>query len=334
MNPEIDHEIPFSKREYTANYNFKMAYLHPRYWPLWLLIAFLFLVGRLPFPWVLALGRRIGRMFMKMGGSRVKVTRRNLELCFPDKSSEEREALLVKNFESIGIALLEPGVAWFSSRKRIERISRFIGWSRVLKAQDSNHGVLVSALHMTCLEMACRIASERFSFNILYRVHDNPVYEYVSGVCRNRYRHKSRFIPRKQVKDLLHFIKQGEVGIILPDQDMGRKRSHFIPFFGIDAATIPSTSDFARLADAKVVTGSYFLDDDNRYIVEFSEPLESFPTEDSLADTTRIAELTESTIRQHPDQYLWQHRRFKTRPEGETSLYGKKEPKKKKRKKK
>ncbi|WP_196221244.1 LpxL/LpxP family Kdo(2)-lipid IV(A) lauroyl/palmitoleoyl acyltransferase [Sansalvadorimonas verongulae] len=332
MNPEIDHEIPFDEREYTAKYRFKLSYLHPRHWGLWLLIVFLFVVGRLPFPWVLAIGRRIGRLFMRMGGSRVKVTRKNLELCFPEKPAEEREELLLKNFESIGIALLEPGVAWFSSRKRIERIGEFIGLSHVLNIQKNGHGVLVSALHMTCVEMACRIASEHLSFNILYRVHDNPVYEYVSSVCRNRYKHKSRYIPRKQVKDLLYFIKKGEVGIILPDQDMGRKRSHFIPFFGIDAATIPSTSDFARLADAKVVTGSYFLREDNRYMVEFSKPLDNFPTEDSFADTSRICSLTESLIRQHPDQYLWQHRRFKTRPEGEPSLYGKKEHKKKKRK--
>ncbi len=330
MNPEINHEIPFEEREYTTNYRFKLGYLHPRYWPLWGLIALLFVIGRLPFTWVLALGRKIGHILIRIGGSRVKVTRRNLELCFPEKSAKEREHLLKRNFEAIGIALLEPGVAWFSSRKRIERISRFVGWSRVLKAQDNGQGVLVSALHMTCVEMACRIAAERFSFNILYRVHDNPVYEYVSGIRRNSYTHKSRFIPRKQVKDLLYFMKKGEVGIILPDQDMGRRRSHFLPFFGIDAATIPSTSDFARLADAKVVIGNYCIDESNRYMVEFSEPLENFPSEDSKADTLRINQLTEEFIRRYPDQYLWQHRRFKTRPEGEPSLYGKKRKKKKK----
>ncbi|MCL6269454.1 LpxL/LpxP family Kdo(2)-lipid IV(A) lauroyl/palmitoleoyl acyltransferase [Sansalvadorimonas sp. 2012CJ34-2] len=331
MNPEINHDIPFEEREYTTNYHFKLEYLHPRYWPLWSLIGLLFIIGRLPFTWVLTLGRNIGYILMKIGGSRVKVTRRNLELCFPEKSAEEREKLLRKNFEAIGIALLEPGVAWFSSRKRIERISHFIGWSRILKTQDSGQGVLVNALHMTCVEMACRIAAERFSFNILYRVHDNPVYEYVSGVRRNSYRNKARFIPRKQVKDLLFFLKKGEIGIILPDQDMGRKRSYFLPFFGIDAATIPSTSDFARLSNAKVVFGTYCIDKDDKYLVEFSEPLENFPSDDNKDDSLRLNQLTEDFVRKYPDQYLWQHRRFKTRPEGEPSLYGKKERKKKKR---
>ncbi|CAM3588164.1 LpxL/LpxP family Kdo(2)-lipid IV(A) lauroyl/palmitoleoyl acyltransferase [Parendozoicomonas haliclonae] len=332
LNPEFDSSVPFQERAYTHSYRFQLSYLHPRHWGLWLLILFLFLVGRLPFSWVLAIGRGIGRLFMKIGGSRVKVTRRNLELCFPEKSSEERERILVQNFEAIGIALVEPGVAWFSSSKRIARLTSFHGLERFQEIQESGQGVLVSCLHMTCVEMACRIASEHTSFNILYRVHDNPVYEYVSGVMRNRYPYKSRFIPRKQVKDLLHFMEQGEIGIILPDQDMGKKRSLFVPYFGIPAATIPSVSDFARLSNAKVSMGTFWLDYEcNRYTVDFAKPMVNFPTDDTWEDTCRINKLTEDFIRQHPEQYLWQHRRFKTRPEGEESLYGKKEKKQKKR---
>ncbi len=333
MNPEIDRNIHFEDRDYTTSYHFKLSFLHPKHWLLWLLIFLLFAIGRLPFPWVLALGRMIGRLFLKLGGSRVNVTRRNLELCFPEKSEAERAVLLKKNFEAVGVALLEPGVAWFSTRRRIERISRFIGWTNINKTLESGQGVLVSALHMTSLEMACRIVSEKMPFNILYRVHDNPVYEYVSGVCRSRYRYKTRFIPRKQVKDLLYFLKKGETGIIVPDQDLGRRRSHFLPFFNIPAATIPSTSDFARLSNAKVVTGHFCLDKDNRYIVDISGILKDFPTRDNVADTARINLETENFVRQYPEQYLWQHRRFKTRPEGEPSLYDDKSKKKKKKKK-
>ena len=331
LNPEFDPSIPFDQRTYTNSYHFQMAFLHPRHWGLWLLIALLFIIGRLPFTWVWGLGRIIGRLLMKTGGTRVKVTRRNLELCFPEKSPEERERILVKNFEAIGIALLEPGIAWFSSSRRIARIGRLIGLEHIKEIQSQGKGVLVSALHMTSVEMAARIASEHLSFNILYRVHDNPVFEYVSSTMRNRYKHKSRFIPRKQVKDLLYFMEQGEVGIILPDQDMGKKRSLFVPFFGIDAATIPSVSDFSRLSHAGVVMGQLWLDDASGYTLTFSSPLENFPTDNNFEDTVRINKRTEDFIRQHPDQYLWQHRRFKTRPEGEESLYGAKEKKKKKR---
>ena len=330
MNSKPDENIPFEERQYTSAYKFQSALLHPKHWPLWGLMALLFLVGRLPFDWVVKLGRMVGRLFMKLGGSRVAVTRRNLELCFPEKTPEEREQLLCKNFEAIGIACFEPGVAWFSSSKRIAKLGTETGLADIISTINSGQGVLISALHMTTIEMACRLISEQCSFNILYRVHNNPVYEYVSNRCRISYRHKSRFIPRKQVRDIVHFMSQGEIGIILPDQDMGRGRSIFLPFFGIPAATITSTSDFSRLSDSAVFFTTAYLDENNRYVM-ISKRVENFPTSDSIEDTKRIVQLTEQAILNNPDQYLWQHRRFKTRPEGEPSLYSRKEKKKSKR---
>ena len=306
---------------YTKDYRFQGAFLHPRYWSLWLLIGSLWLIGRLPLTLILKIGRKIGRLFLKIGGSRVKVARRNLMLCFPELSETEREALLIRNFEAIGVALLEPGVAWFSGSKRIRRIHRVEGLENIRHHIAKGRGILCCCMHMSCVEMASRIIAEYLPFNVLYRVHDNPLYEYISNVCRQSYPYNGRYIPRKQVKDILHFMNKGEVGLILPDQDMGKKHSLFVPFFGQTAATIPSVSDFARLSNARVVMLSYYLDKNNQYVLACSQPLENFPTEDNVADTTRINQLIEGYIRQHPEQYLWQHRRFKTRPPGEPSLY-------------
>ena len=313
------------------NHRFQARFLKPRYWPIWCMLALIFLIGRLPLKWVLALGRRIGRLLLRTGGYRVHVTRRNIELCFPEKTEKEREQILHSNFEALGIALLEPGIAWFSSRRRIARISRFEGMPHLQKGMQDKQDMLLSCLHMTCVEMMIRIACEHFPCTILYRPQNNPVYEYVSGVCRNRFRHSPRLVPRKQVKEFLQFIRQGEIGVILPDQDMGDKRSIFIPFFGIPAATITSTSSFARQTDAKVLFGQYWLDENSRYRAVISEPLPHFPTDDERADTLRITELTETFIRRYPAQYLWQHRRFKTRPAGEKALYGEREQRKNRR---
>ena len=312
-------------RLYTAGYRFSPALLHPRHWPLWLLLGLLFVIGRLPWTWVLALGRWTGRRLLQLGGRRRAVAVRNLELCFPEKTAEERQRLLLRNFEYLGIALLEPGVAWFASRRRILRLARVEGLDNLGRCVDGDgpkKGVLISSLHMLCSEMALRILGEHVPFSILYRVHNNPVYEYVSAVCRARCRYKIRFIPRKQVRDLLYFLERREVGLILPDQDMGGRHSRWVPFFGIEAATITSTSDFARLSGSAVVKGTCYLDADNRYAMRVSEPLQAFPSEDSAADTARITALTEDFVRQHPEQYLWQHRRFKNRPKGQPSLYG------------
>lgn len=321
MNPTPFDDIPYEERTYTKNYHFRSTFLHPRYWSLWLLISSLWLVGRLPMVWIVKIGRKIGRLLLSIGGSRVKVARRNLELCFPNLSETAREVLLVRNFESIGVALLEPGVAWFSDSRRIRCISRVEGLENIRRHIDKGQSVLLCGIHMSCVEMVCRMISEYLPFNLLYRVNDNPLYEYISNVRRLSYPYKGRYIPRKKVKDLLHFMNKGEVGAILPDQDMGKKRSLFVPFFGQTAATVPSVSDFARQSNARVIMASYYLDKNNQYVLTFSQSLENFPTEDNVSDTIRINQLIEAYIRQHPEQYIWQHRRFKTRPPGEPSLY-------------
>lgn len=318
----VPDDTPYEKRMYTKAYRFQRAFLHPRYWGIWLLIGVLWLIGRLPMNWIVKIGRKIGRLFLKTGSRRVRITRRNLELCFPELTETEREALLVRNFEAIGIALLEPGIAWFASSRRIRRISRVEGLEHIRPPHvDKGQGVLLCGLHMSCTEMACRIVAEYLPFNLIYRVHDNPLQEYICGVRRQSYPHKGRYIPRKQVKDLLYFMSKGETGAILPDQDMGKKRSLFVPFFGQAAATVPSVSDFARLSNARVIMLSYYLDENNQYILRLSQPLKNFPGKDNVADTIRINQLIEECIRQHPEQYLWQHRRFKTRPPGESSVY-------------
>ncbi|PVZ66367.1 LpxL/LpxP family acyltransferase [Pelagibaculum spongiae] len=310
------------QKTYTSDYHFQWKFLHPKYLGLWLLVLILFILGRLPLPAFFATGRAMGRLLMKLGGSRLRVTRQNLALCFPEKTDQQREQLLKQNFETLGIALLEPGLAWFASRSRIQRLGRFEIDPELQTHLEQGKPILLSALHMTCLEMACRIASENMPFNLLYRPNNNPLFEYLSGKFRQRPKFKTRFIPRKQVKDLLHFMQHDEPGMILPDQDFGPKRSVFMPFFGVNTATVMSTSDFARQTFASVAIVTIYLEKTG-YVVKFSAPLKNFPSDDSFADTLRLNQLTEQRILEHPEQYLWQHRRFKTRPEGESSLYQK-----------
>jgi KDO2-lipid IV(A) lauroyltransferase len=108
-----------------------------------------------------------------------------------------------------------------------------------------------------------------------------------------------------------------------PDQDYGIKHSIFAPFFGIPAATVPGTARFAALGDAQVMTFMHYRETNGHYRIEISAPLENFPSGDDLVDSTRVNQIIEDMIRKQPDQYLWVHRRFKTRPEGEKSVYAK-----------
>ncbi|RRJ85382.1 lysophospholipid acyltransferase family protein [Aestuariirhabdus litorea] len=308
-------------QDYLHSYRFQWRFLLPNYWGVWLLFTLLFIIGRLPLPALIGLGKLIGRLFYRIGGSRLRITQTNIRLCFPELTAEEQEQLIRKNYEALGFALLEPGLIWWCSLGRLKRISRVSGYEEHIKPLLARgKGVILFGVHMTCIEAIARLAGvSGVAYNILYRVHDNALYEYLTGVMRRRT--LGRFIPRKEVKSMLRFVNQGEIGIILPDQDMGRKRSIWTPFFGIPAATIPVTSDYAQQTGATVAMIQYYRDERGHYVLDFSPPLDNFPTGNLEADTLRVNGMIEGFIRQHPEQYLWQHRRFKHRPEGEAKLY-------------
>ena len=298
---------------------FQLQFLHPKYWGLWLLIGLMWVIGRLPFSVITRIGKALGRLLMKIGGNRVHITRTNIRLCFPELPEKEQEILIRRNFETVGIALLEPGIAWFSRDKRIQNLGRIEGLENMTTLLIQGKPILLSGLHNTCLEMALRLYGSRRALTGLYRRHNNPLFEYVS--FKYRARGHNRMIPRKEVKAFLEHMRQGEPCFILADQDFGPKRSLFVDFFGIPAATVPSTADFARQTGATVLMMDYYLDDNNQYVIRLHPPLDNFPSDDQAADTQRCNDWLESVIREHPEQYLWQHRRFKTRPEGESKLY-------------
>lgn len=289
--------------------------MHPKQWPVWGLLGLLWLLGRLPIYSYIWMGKKLGRLLMQVLGKRKRIATRNLELCFPELSSIEIEQLVRRNFEYAGIALLEPGLFWFSRPSRMKSLYRIEGIEHFEQLKKQGKTVLLCGLHMQCLEAMGRILGEHITTNHLYRVNNNPVYEYMSGRKRSAYPSTSRLIPHKRIRDFLYFMQSGQTGSIVPDHDLGRKSSLFVPFFGQLAATVPAVSVYAQKTQATVLMMDYFLDDiKGQYVFRISPPIEHFPTDDKEADTQRINQLIEDRVREHPDQYLWMHRRFKTRP--------------------
>ncbi len=311
--PEIEEQ------PYLNGYRFQWSFLHPRHWLAWLGIGLYWLVGRLPFPLLVRLGYLLGDLLRAVWKGRVHVARRNLELCFPEKSAAERAQLLKDCFRNLGVAALEPGLCWWASTRRIDRLVRWQGLEHVQAQLARGTGVLACTMHFASLEMMIRTGGQKLDVVPMYRVQDNPIFEYVSGIRRRRFVH--RFIPRKRVRDFLYFLRRGSVGVMLPDQDLGRKRSIFVPFFGVQAATVPTVSDFARQTRVPVVMVDIHREGTSGYVVRVSPLLENFPSDDLAADTIRINQLIEERVREFPEQYLWIHRRFKHRPDGEPKLY-------------
>lgn len=301
---------------------FRARFLHPRFWLLWLGLGLLWLLVQLPYVCLLRLGRGLGALMFHLAGSRRRIARRNLELCFPELSEARREQLLRENFASTGIAFFEMAMSWWWPRQRLARLARIEGLEHLQRAQAEGRGVILMAFHFTTLEIGAALLGQRQTIDGMYREHSNPVFDYVQRRGRERHNADATAIERDDIRAMLRVLRAGRAIWYAPDQDYGRKQSLFAPLFGIPAATVTATTKFARLGKARVVPFSQSrLADGSGYRLVIHPPLEDFPGESEEADCRRINQLVEQAIRQQPEQYLWAHRRFKTRPDGEPSLY-------------
>lgn len=307
-----------AQRQHENLDQFRWSFLHPRYWLLWLWFAILWLIGRLPLPAIRALGTGIGLLTLKLAKSRRRVTLRNLELCFPEKSEQQRIDIAKQSFAGAGMALLESGLLWYGSHRRIQKLHQVNGMEHL--SQQQGKPTLMLAMHNTCLEMAYGPLAHQHAMKIIFRVNNNPFWEWMSQKGRNR--HNLELVSNKRVRTFLDHIEQGETGLMASDHDLGPRNSLFIPFFNIATATVPTPSSFAKTTGAKVLLSCGYRTPTG-YCVDIS-PFDNFPSDSQEHDMQRFNQYVEEHIKQHPGDYMWMHRRFKTRPEGEASVYHKK----------
>ena len=301
---------------------FRAAFLHPRYWLLWLGLGVLWLVVQLPYAVLLKLGRALGALMLLAAKSRRQIAARNLELCFPELSAGERERLLRENFASSGIAFFEMAMSWWWPRARLARLAHIEGLEHLQAAQREGQGVILMSLHFTTLEIGAALLGQRHTIDGMYREHKNPLFDYIQRHGRERHNLDASAIEREDVRAMLKVLRAGRAIWYAPDQDYGRKQSIFVPLFGVPAATVTATSKFARLGKARVVPFTQQrLADGSGYRLTLHPPLADFPGDSEEADCLRINQWIEQAVRQCPEQYLWAHRRFKTRPEGAPKLY-------------
>ncbi|WP_263078673.1 LpxL/LpxP family Kdo(2)-lipid IV(A) lauroyl/palmitoleoyl acyltransferase [Endozoicomonas sp. Mp262] len=299
---------------------FQWSFLKPRYWLTWLGLGLSILPTLLPYSWILAIGRGLGRLFYRWAKSRVHIARVNLKHCFPEMPDYEREALLKANFESVGIGLMEVAMAWWWPKTRLENKVRFEGLEQ-LQAQNGQ-GTILLILHFTTIEIAGAMIALRHSLDATYREHKNPVFEYMQRKQRMRYDKNSNLLGRRDVRGMLRVLRVGGTVWYSPDQDYGPKQSVFASFFDRQTATVTGTSRLAKMGKARIVPMIVTRKPGSEgYVLKLYKAWESFPSGDDQADAEQVNRFVEHRVREHPEQYMWLHRRFKTRPEGEASLY-------------
>ena len=295
---------------------------HPRHWPTWVAVAAMALAARLPWPLQRALGGVLGGVLRLMVPLRRRAARINLRLCFPAMTEAEREALLRASFRDFGIGLFEFARAWWGSITPIRRRARIEGLENLTALRAQGRGVLLISGHFMTLETCGRLLCEHVPLAGMYRRYRNPVMEW--AVKRGRLRYAAAMFGNDEVRAALRHLKQGGLLWYAPDQDMRGKDTVFAPFFGVPAATITATHQFARLTGCAVVP-FFHRREGGRYVLRIAPPLPDFPSDDATADSARVNAAIEAMVREAPSQYLWIHRRFKRRPGGARSPYRRKQ---------
>lgn len=305
----------------AASQRFKKSFLRPRYWSTWFGLGVLFLLVQLPYPVMYRLGVWLGRTSMRFLKRRASIARRNLQLCFPDMPSDEIEQKIVKNFESLGMGLMETGMAWFWSDARVKRWFDVSGLDNLKQAQQNNQGVLVVGVHFMSLELGGRAMGLCQPMMAMYRPHNNKAMEFVQ--TWGRLRSNKAMLDRKDLRGMIHALKRGEAVWFAPDQDYGPRGSVFAPLFAVDqAATTSGTFMLMRMAKPALLTVVLIRKDKGAgYELVIQPALTGYPADDELAAAAYMNRVIEKEILRAPEQYLWVHRRFKTRPEGAPSLY-------------
>lgn len=300
---------------------FNRMLLAPRHWPAWLGAGLVWLVGQLPYAWLQWLGARLGALLVHFPSRRRHIARTNIALCFAQRTAAEQAALVDANLRDLGRMLVEFALGWMASDRHIARIPSHIdGLQHVQAARAQGRGVLLVGGHFSHLELCARLISARVGIAGMYRRMDSAVFEWL--VLRARLHYAEAMFDKDDIRGTVRYLRAGGTLWYAPDQDMRSKDNVFAPFFGVPAASITATHHLARLSGALVIPFFHRrLPHGQGYALELGAPLENFPSADVLADTARINACIEHMVRAAPEQYLWVHKRFKTRPPGEAPVY-------------
>ncbi|MFQ5993472.1 MAG: lysophospholipid acyltransferase family protein [Acidiferrobacterales bacterium] len=297
------------------------ALLHPRHWHQWVGIALVRAVSMLPLPVMWAIGALLGQLAYYAAAGRRRVVAVNLGRCFPELGSAERRRLAKQHFRALGQTVLDTGLAWWASEARLRRSVKLKNRHYLDRAVADGKNVILLAPHFLGLEIAgIRVSLEQPLVAVFDQLH-NAAMRRVMHAQRTRFQLQLLEMDRSIVS-LVKKVRAGVPLYYLPDQDPGARNSAFIPFFDIPTATFTVLGRLARMTGAVVIPCySRQLRWGQGYEVLFSAPLREFPTGDPVADATRMNREIESAIRKMPAQYLWVHKRFKTRPIGEPDFY-------------
>ncbi|MCW8831363.1 MAG: LpxL/LpxP family Kdo(2)-lipid IV(A) lauroyl/palmitoleoyl acyltransferase [Gammaproteobacteria bacterium] len=294
-------------------------WLHPKFWGMWLFFGFLRLVTLLPLQAIEAVGAFLGWLLYRLAPSRRRVSRINIQQAYPEYNEIQIKNLIRASYRSLGISVFEMALAWWASRDYLRKHCTVEGTENLDAELEKGKGVIMLTGHFSTLEIGGILLALYTPLNAVYKKAHNPMFNTFMDFYRNK--HLKKAIPNTNVRDFIKGLRNGVATWYAPDQDF-TQNIVFAPFLGGIAGTLTSTAKMAEMTNASIVPFyPQRLDNGKGYKLVILPALENFPTGDQLKDASRINQAIEQMVRKNPEQYAWIHKRFKTQPDGQPSIY-------------
>ncbi len=281
------------------------------------------MLARLPLPFLMGLGRLVGRLVYFLPNSRKRIAQINLELCFPSLGVSEASTLLKKTMISTGQGLTELLTSFWAKDSVLEGVFEIRGEKNLQQALEDGRGCLMLSCHTTSLEWGVRglnqwaVKNNLPTGHILARQHNNKLLE--AHLEQARLSYADKLIDKKNLRGLLSSIKSGHPVFYAPDQNFSYQ-AQFADFFGRPAATTTGTQKLAQKG-VKVVPWFCFRTGPCKWRIEILPEMKELVSVSNKEASNQINQLFEQQIKQFPEQYLWVHRRFKNQPNGIENPY-------------
>ncbi|VAW68856.1 Lipid A biosynthesis lauroyl acyltransferase [hydrothermal vent metagenome] len=300
---------------------FKVGFLKPMYWGSWLMIAFLWFVMLLPISVQDVMANKLGDLMRRVNKKRRRISRKNIDLCFPDLPEEEKKELIRKNYRNQARSALHLGMLWWSPLCELEKRIVMKGHEHIDAALDNGRGVILMPVHCMGLEAAISSIAMRYFSSGIFKPLKNKLIDWF--VAKGRLRHGGYSYTREAgLRPIIKDARAGSVIIYLSDEDLGIDRSLFAPFFGVDKASVPVLGRLAKSCRADVFPSMTCYDEKtHQYVVHILPALKGFPLGDDYQDTLAMNQALEEAIQICPSEYFWILKLFKTRQNGEARFY-------------
>lgn len=304
----------------SARPYFRWSFLLPQYWGVWIALTFLMFLTILPWTVQRFFAHGLAKLAWRFLRSRRETTIRNLELCFPEWSADEVQQQSYQVFVDMMLGVFETLNAWYKPSWFKGRVE-IKGLDYLEQAQADGSGIILLGSHSTLLDAGGYICSQYFDPDVVYRPQNNPLLDYLIYTARQPVYGEQ--IDHDDIRFLVKRLRQGHIIWYSPDQDFGLKQGVMAPFFGVPAATVTAQRRLVKVGKAKVLSVHFYRTDEKNphYQIIIEPELENYPTQDEVADATRVNQLLEMQLRRAPTQWMWFHRRFKTQPKGQPKIY-------------